>query len=78
MDKGTENIFNKIINDSLSNIKKKLPINIKHTHTHTHTHTHISQNRMDEKGNSHQYLTIKTRNVHNKERPLEDGQEKIT
>jgi hypothetical protein len=68
--KGSENIFNKIIEENFPNLKKEIPINIEEPYR--------TPNRLDQKRNSSHHIMIKTPNALNKERMLkavtENGQ----
>jgi hypothetical protein len=66
--KGPANIFNKIIEENFSNLKKELPINIQEAYRTT--------NRWDLKRNSSHHIIIKTPNAQNKERILKAVREK--
>jgi hypothetical protein len=65
--KGPVNIFNKILEEILPNLKKDMPINIQEAY--------IIQNRLYQKINSSCYIINKTPNVQNKER-IRKGKEK--
>jgi hypothetical protein len=56
------NIFNKIIEENFSNLKRVMPMNIQETYR--------TPNSMDQKGNSSCHIIIKTPNSSNKERIL--------
>ena len=60
--KGSVNIFNKIIEENFSNLKKESPMSIQETYR--------APNRLDQKRNSSHHLIIKTPNALNKERIL--------
>jgi chromosome segregation ATPase len=60
--KGPVNLFNQIIEENFSNLKKEMPMNIKESYR--------TPNRMDQKRNSSQHIIIKTPNAQNKERIL--------
>jgi hypothetical protein len=66
--KGPENIFNKIIEENLPNLKKEMPMNIQEAYK--------TPNRLDQKRNSSCHITIKTPNAQNKERILKAVREK--
>ena len=66
--KGPVNVFNKIIEEKFSNLKKEMPMNIKDTYR--------TPNRFDQKRNSSCHIIIKTPNVLNKERILKAVREK--
>ena len=55
---GPENIFNKIIEENLHNLKKDVPVNIQEPYR--------TPNRFDQKRKSSCHIIIKTLNVHNK------------
>jgi hypothetical protein len=58
--KGPVNIFNKIIEQNLPNLKKEMPINIQEAYR--------TPNRLDQKRNYSRHVIVKTPNVLNKER----------
>ena len=58
--KGTENIFNKIIEEKFPNLKKKMPINI--------LEAYRTPNRLDQKRRTSYHIIIKALNVQNKEK----------
>jgi zona occludens toxin (predicted ATPase) len=68
--KGPANIFHQIIEESFSNLKKEMPMNIQKAYR--------TPNRLDQKRNSSCHIIIKTPNAQNKERKLkairENGQ----
>jgi hypothetical protein len=66
--KGPVNIFNKIIEENFSNLKKEMPMNIQEVYR--------SPNRLDEKRNSSQNIIIKTPDALNKDRILKAVREK--
>ena len=66
--KGPVNIFNKIIEENFSNLKKEMPMNIHEAHR--------TPNRLDQKRNSSCHIIIKTPNAQNKERILKAVREK--
>ena len=51
--KGLANIFNKIIEENLPNLKKEMPMNIQGAYK--------SPNRLDKKRNSSRYIIIRTK-----------------
>jgi hypothetical protein len=57
--KGPVNIFNKIIEENISNLKKEMPTNIPEAYR--------TPNRLDQKRNSFCHIIIKTPNAQNKE-----------
>jgi hypothetical protein len=61
---GPANIFNKIIEENFSNVKKEMPMNIQKAYT--------TPNRLDQKRNSSQHIITRTTNALNKERLLRD------
>ncbi|OPX54009.1 RBD-like domain-containing protein [Oceanospirillum multiglobuliferum] len=65
--KGTENIFNKIIEENFPNLKKEIPMKIQEAYR--------TPNRLDQKKISH-HIIIKTLNIQNKERLLRAAKEK--
>ena len=60
--KGPVNIFNKIIEEKLLNLKKEMPMKIQEAYR--------IPNRLDQKINSYHYIIIKATNAQNKERIL--------
>jgi hypothetical protein len=56
---GPVNIFNKIIEENFSKLKKEVPINIQEAYR--------IPNRLDMKRNSTHHITVKTPNASNKE-----------
>jgi hypothetical protein len=60
--KGPVNIFNKIIEENFTNLKKEMPMNIQEAYR--------TPNRLDQKRNSFQHIIIRTTNVLNKDRIL--------
>ena len=58
--KGPANIFNKIIEENVPNLKKEMPINIQEAYR--------TPNRLDQKGNSSRHIIIRTTNALNKDR----------
>jgi hypothetical protein len=68
--KGPVNMFNKIIEKNVPNLKKEMPINIQEAYR--------TPNRLDQKRNSSCHIIVKTSNAQNKERILkavrENGQ----
>jgi hypothetical protein len=66
--KGPVDIFNKIIEENFSNLKKESPMSIQETYR--------APNRLDQKRNSSHHLIIKTPNALNKERILKAVREK--
>jgi hypothetical protein len=57
--KGPTNIFNKIIEENLPNLKKKMPMNIQEAYR--------IPNRLDQKRNSSQHIIIRTTKELNKD-----------
>jgi chromosome segregation ATPase len=66
--KGPANIFNKIIEENLPNLKKEMPMNIQEAYR--------TPNRLDQKRNSTQHIIIRTTNALNKDRILKAVREK--
>jgi hypothetical protein len=66
--KGAAYMFNKIIEEDFSNLKKKMPMNIKEAYR--------TPNRLDQKRNSSLHIIIRTTNALNKERILKAVREK--
>jgi hypothetical protein len=66
--KGPVNIFNKIIEENIPNLKKEMPINIQEAYR--------TLNRLDQKRNFSRHTIIKTRNALNKDRILKAVREK--
>jgi hypothetical protein len=66
--KGPKNIFNKIIEEYFSNLKKEMPMNIQEAY--------ITPNRLDRKRNSSRHIIIRTTNALNKDRILKAVREK--
>ncbi|KAL6073026.1 hypothetical protein STEG23_000444 [Scotinomys teguina] len=66
--KGTENIFNKIIEENFPNLNKEIPIKIQETYR--------TPNRLDPQKKSSRHIIIKTLNMQNKERILRAAKEK--
>jgi hypothetical protein len=66
--KGTVNIFNKIIEENFTNLKKEMPMNIQEAYR--------TPNRLDQKRNSSGHIIIKTTNALNKDRILKAVREK--
>ncbi|KAL6090569.1 hypothetical protein STEG23_009418, partial [Scotinomys teguina] len=66
--KGTENIFNKIIEENFPNLKKEPPIKIQEAYR--------TPNRLDPQKKSSRHIIIKTLNIQNKERILRAAKEK--
>jgi hypothetical protein len=62
------NIFNKIIEENVSSLKKEMPMNIQETYR--------TPNRLDQKRNSSCHIIIKTPNALNKKRILKPVREK--
>jgi hypothetical protein len=60
--KGPVNIFNKIIDENFSNLKKEMTMNIQSTYR--------TPNTLDHKRNSSHHIIMKTQNAQNKERIL--------
>jgi phosphoribosyl-dephospho-CoA transferase len=59
---GPENIFNRIIEENVSNLKKAMPMNIQEGYR--------TLDRLDQKRNSYQHIIIRTTNALNKDRIL--------
>jgi hypothetical protein len=57
--KGPANIFNKIIEENFSNLKKEMPLNIQEAYG--------TPNRLEQKRNFSQHMIIRTTNALNKE-----------
>jgi uncharacterized coiled-coil protein SlyX len=68
--KGPLNIFSKIIEENLPNLKKETPMNIKEAYR--------TPSRQDTKRNSSYHIIIKTPNALNQERILKAVREKVT
>ena len=66
--RGLANIFNKIIEENVPNLKKEVPMNIQEAYR--------SPNRLDQKRNSFQHIIIRTTNALNKDRILKAVREK--
>jgi len=66
--KGPVNIFHKIIEENVPNLKKEMPINIQEAYR--------TPNRLDQKRNSSCHIIVKTPNAQNKERILKAVREK--
>jgi hypothetical protein len=66
--KGPVNIFNKIIEENFSNLKKEMPMNIREAYR--------TPNRLDQKRNSSLHIITKTPNALNKEITLKAVREK--
>jgi hypothetical protein len=66
--KGPENIFNKIIEENVSNLKTEMPTNIQESYR--------TLNRLEQKRNSTHHIIVKTSNAQNKERLLKAIREK--
>ena len=66
--KGPVNIFNKIIEENLPNLKKEMPMNIQEAYR--------TPNRLDQKRNSSRHIIIRTPNALNKDRILKAVREK--
>jgi hypothetical protein len=66
--KGPANIFNKIIEENLPNLKKEMPKNIHEAYR--------TPNRLDQKRNSSRHIIIRTTNALNKDRILKTVREK--
>jgi hypothetical protein len=66
--KGQENIFNKIIEENFTYLKKEMTINVQEAYR--------KSNRLDQKGKSYHHIIIKTLNAQNKERILKAKGEK--
>jgi hypothetical protein len=67
--KGSANIFNKIIGENFSNLKKEMPMNTQETYR--------TPNRLDQKRNSSGHIIIRTTNALNKDRVLKSVREKV-
>jgi recombinational DNA repair protein RecR len=67
--KETANIFNKIIEENFSNLKKEMPVNIQEAYR--------TPNRWDQKRNSSRHIIIRTTNALNKDRILKSVREKV-
>jgi hypothetical protein len=66
--KGPANIFNRIIEENLPNLKKEMPMNIQEAYR--------TPNRLDQKRNSSRDIIIRTTNALNKDRILKAVREK--
>jgi hypothetical protein len=66
--KGPVNIFNKIIEENVHNLKKEMPMDIQEAYK--------TRNSLDQKRNSSCQIIIKTPNTQNKERILKAEREK--
>jgi hypothetical protein len=66
--KGPIKIFNKIIEENFSDLKKEMPMNIQEAYR--------TPNRLDQKRNSSCHIIIKTPNAQDKERILKSVREK--
>jgi hypothetical protein len=66
--KGPVNVFNKIIEENLPNLKKEVPMSIKETYR--------TSNILDQKRNSSHNIIVKTTIAQNKERILKAVREK--
>ncbi|ERE69936.1 LINE-1 type transposase domain-containing protein 1 [Cricetulus griseus] len=66
--KGTENIFNKIIEENFPNLQKDMPMKVQEAYR--------TPNRLDNKKKSPQHIIIKTPNLQNKEKILRAAKEK--
>jgi hypothetical protein len=66
--KGPEKNFNKVIEENFPKLKKEMPMNIQEAYR--------TPNRLDQKRNSSQNITIKTPNALNKDRTLKAVREK--
>jgi hypothetical protein len=66
--KGPANIFNKIIEENFTNLKKEMPMNIQEAYR--------TPNRLDQKRNSSWHIIIRTKNAINKDRILKAVREK--
>jgi chromosome segregation ATPase len=66
--KGPANIFNKIIEENFSYLKKQMPMNIQDAYR--------NPDRLDQKRNSSQHIIIRTTNALNKDRILKAAREK--
>jgi hypothetical protein len=60
--KGPANVFNKIIEENIPNLKKEMLMNIQEAYR--------TPNRLDQKRNSSQHIIIRTTNALNKDRIL--------
>jgi hypothetical protein len=67
--KGPANIFNKIIEINVPNLKKEMPIYIQEAYR--------TQNRLDQKRNSSRHIKNRTTNALNKDRILKAVREKV-
>jgi hypothetical protein len=65
---GQANIFNKIIQENLPNLRKEMPMNIQEAYR--------TPNRLDQKRNSSRHIKIRTSNALNKDRILKAVREK--
>ena len=66
--KGPRNIFNKIIEENITNLKKEMPVNIQEAYR--------TPNKLNQKRNSSRQIIIRTTNALNKDRILKAGREK--
>ncbi|ERE72641.1 LINE-1 type transposase domain-containing protein 1 [Cricetulus griseus] len=66
--KGTENSFNKIMDENFPNLKKDMPMKIQEAYR--------TPNRLNQKKRSPRHIIIKTPNIHNKEKILRAAKEK--
>jgi hypothetical protein len=66
--KGPANIFNKIIKENFSYLKKEMPMNIQEVYR--------TPNRLGQKRNSSRHIIIRTTNAQNKDRLLKAVREK--
>ena len=66
--KGPANIFNKIIEKNLPNLKKEMPMNIQEAYR--------TPNRLDQKRNSSRHIIIRTTNAVNRDKILKAVREK--
>jgi hypothetical protein len=66
--KGPANIYNKVLEENFSNLKKEMPMNIQEVYR--------TPNRLDQKRNSSRLIIIRTTNALNKDRILKSVREK--
>jgi hypothetical protein len=64
--KGPANIFNKIIEENIPNLKKEMPMNIQEAYR--------TPNTLDQKTNSSPHIITRTTNTLNKYRILKEGE----
>jgi len=67
--KGQANIFNKIIEENIPNLKKEMPMNIQEAYR--------TPNRLGQKRNSSRHIIIRTTNVLHKDRIVKAVREKV-